>query len=535
MAGSRQATSEDNYTGQLLARLAARGARVTIVYGERRISGREAHDLVLRYAGALIDLGVDQDDGVALFSVNTPETLLLMLAVHFLGGRLVFVPPEPGNGELGSFIERADVKLLIFDPAFTGRAAELARETQVATCSLGPADGVTDFLAGASPLAELAPGDVAPASSVVTLFYTGGTTGQPKLVPHGHGFYERIVKAAGTHGSDAADPRLLARTLLSHVSGHFATLMVLFADYTVVLMPGETFDAGRTLRALAAEKITDLVVVPPMLYELLDHPDCPEVGFPDLASIYYLGAPTAPARLLQAIEVFGPVMHQVYGATETGLVTELWPEEHDPRRPHVLQSCGKPGNGIEIELRDEHGVITEPGRIGELYIRSAMVTEGYWRDPERTRELKDGEWARSGDLGYRDDEGYFYLVDRSRDIIVTGRTSDNVYSRLLDDFLSTLPAIRQAAAVGVPDPVLSEAVHVFLVPQDGADLDPAALAEIRAAVVRELGELYRPQSFTITDRLPYTTVGKVDKKVLRTAFILAREANSEASSVGSYA
>ena len=201
----------------------------------------------------------------------------------------------------------------------------------------------------------------------------------------------------------------------------------------------------------------------------------------------------------------------------------------------VLQSCGKPGSGIEVELRDEHGVITEPGRIGELYIRSAMVTEGYWRDPERTRELKDGEWARSGDLGYRDDEGYFYLVDRSRDIIVTGRTSDNVYSRLLDDFLCTLPGIRQAAAVGVPDPELSEAVHVFLVPRDGADLGPAALAEIREQVIRELGDLYEPRAFTVTDRLPYTTVGKVDKKALRTAHIMAQTARSEASSVGSYA
>ena len=532
MAGSRQVTKEDNYSGRLLEKLAARGDRDTIVYGERRISGREARELVLRYAGALIDLGVDEGDGVALFTVNTPESLLLTLAVHFLGGRLVFVPPEPGNGELGSFIDRADVKLLIFDRIFMGRAAQLARETQVAANSLGPADGAPDFLARVGLLSELAPEDVAPASSVVTLFYTGGTTGQPKLVPHGHGFYERIVKAAGTHGSDAADPKLLAGTLLSHVSGHFASLMMLFSDQTVVLMPGETFDAGTALRVLGREKITSLVVVPPMLYELLDHPDCPAVGFPDLESIYYLGAPAAPARLIQAIDRFGPVLHQVYGATETGLVTELWPAEHDLQRPHILQSCGQPGPGIDIELRDEHGVITEPGRIGELYIRSAMVTDGYWRDPERTRELKDGEWARSGDLGYRDDEGYFYLADRSRDIIVTGRTSDNVYSRLLDDFLCTLPGVGQAAAVGVPDPELSEAVHVFLVPRDGSELD---LPAIRGQVVRELGDLYEPKAFTVMASLPLTTVGKVDKKALRTAHVLAQAARSEASPVGSHA
>ena len=242
MAGSRQTTSEDNYTGQLLGKLAARGERDTIVHGQRRISGREAHDLILRYAGALTDLGVDEGEGVALFTVNTPEALLLTLAVHFLGGRLVFVPPEPGHGELGSFIEQADVKLLIFDPVFAGRAAQLAAETQVVTYSLGPADGAPDFLAAAGPWNELAPEDVAPASPVVTVFYTGGTTGRPKLVPHGHGFYERIVKAAGMHGSGAAEPRMLVGTLLSHVSGHFAALMALFSGQAVVLMPGDGFD-----------------------------------------------------------------------------------------------------------------------------------------------------------------------------------------------------------------------------------------------------------------------------------------------------
>ena len=258
MAGSRQTTHEDNYTGQLLEKLAGRGERDAIVFGERRISGRSAHDLVLRYAGALTELGVDEGGGVALFTVNTPESLLLTLAVHFLGGPLVFVPPEPGNGELGSFIERAGAKLLIFDPVFTARAAELAEETQVVTYSLGPADGAPDFLATVGPLSELAPEDVAPASAVVTLFYPGGATGQPELVPHGHGFYEQIIKAAGTHGSNAGEPRMLVGTPLSHVSGHFAALMALFSGQTVVLMPGPSFEAGHALNVLGQENVTGL-------------------------------------------------------------------------------------------------------------------------------------------------------------------------------------------------------------------------------------------------------------------------------------
>jgi fatty-acyl-CoA synthase len=153
-----------------------------------------------------------------------------------------------------------------------------------------------------------------------------------------------------------------------------------------------------------------------------------------------------------------------------------------------------------------------------------MVTEGYWGDPERTRDLLVGGWARTGDLACRDDEGYLHLVDRARDVIVTGPTSDNVYSRLLDDFLSTLPDISEAAAVGVPDAQWGEAVHVYLVP-DG-EIRPD-LGEIRRLVAQALGDLYQPKSLSVVARLPRTTLGKTDKKALRAAYLA--EAGNDAA------
>jgi fatty-acyl-CoA synthase len=259
-----------------------------------------------------------------------------------------------------------------------------------------------------------------------------------------------------------------------------------------------------------------MTLVPPMLYDMLDHPDWPPGGFPDIETIHYTGAPPAPSRLRQAIGRFGPVMHQYYATTEHGMITQLLPGQHDLSRPHLLQSCGKPVPSVDVELRDDNGPVTGAGQVGEVWVRSPMVTEGYWRDPEATRDLLVGGWARTGDLAYRDDEGYLYLVDRAKDVIVTGPTSDNVYSRLLDDFLGTLPGISQAAAVGVPDAQWGEAVHVFLVPEGGTRPDPG---EIRRLVAQALGDLYKPKSFSVVARLPRTTLDKIDKKALRAAYL----------------
>jgi fatty-acyl-CoA synthase len=519
MAAALKNSSEEsksaNYTVQLLDKLAAGGQRDAIVHGARRISCLEARSTILRFARALSENGVGEGDGIGLFVVNSPEALLLEIAVHFVGGRLVFVPPSRGSSELGAFIERADLKMLVFDPALGERSAELAKEAQVpAVFSLGASDGVPDFLCAASRRAELTPAHAGDGSAVCTLFYTGGTTGSPKMVTHRSQLYDGVAAIAAGRRWASPDPRSLICTLLTHLSGHVISLVSILAGEVVVLI--DDFDAGVVLSVLAAEKVATMVVTPPMLYEILDHPDWPAAGFPHIESISYVAAPTAPSRLRQAIDRFGPVMHQYYGSSEQGPMTELRPEEHDLSRPHVLGSCGRPLPGVDIELRDENGPVTTIGQVGEVYVRSGMVMEGYWQQPEQTSEVLVGEWSRTGDLAYRDDEGYLYLVGRAKDVIVTGARSSNVYSRLLDDFLCTLPGISQAAAVGVPDASYGEAVHVFLVPERGANPD---FDEVRHRVVEELGDLYEPKSFSVVGALPRTTVGKIDKMALRAGYL----------------
>ncbi|GAA3716822.1 AMP-binding protein [Streptomyces tremellae] len=511
-----EVSTAENYTTAVLRRFEARGSRDALIAGDRRISGAEAAHTVLRFAAVLKDAGLGRGDGVALFVQNSPEALLLQLAIHFSGCRLVFVPPEPGNGELGALIRRADVRMLLFDPAFEDRTRRITEEVGIPhVFGVGPSAVAPDFVEAAEGREALAPQDAADGRHLATLLYTGGTTGLPKLVTHRSSYYRGFMDISVDFTDAAvAEPVLLIGTLVTHTSGHAAFLVGVLSGHTIVLL--RTFDAGAALSAMARERVTRLMIVTPMLYELLDHPRCRPHGFPALKTLYYTGAAASPARLRQAIEVFGPVLHQVYGASENGGVTELTPAEHDLDRPESLTSCGRPGAGVEVELRDPEGKPVAVGETGELYVRGDRVMEGYWNDPERTAEVLDADgWFRSGDLARQDEDGYFYLVDRARDIIVTGRTADNVYSRLLDDFLSGHPAVREAATVGLPGADGTESVHVVLVPRDSSDTPD--LPALTVEIVEALGELYAPESYSFAASLPRTTVGKTDKKALRAA------------------
>jgi fatty-acyl-CoA synthase len=511
-----------NYTADVLERLKMRGSRDAVIAGGRRISGTEAHDTVLRFAAALRDAGLKDGDGVALFVRNSAEALLLKLAVHFAGCRLVFVPPEPGNGELEAFIRHADVTALFFDPAFEDRTRRITGQVAIPyVFCIGASSTAPDFLDVARDLEGPAPYNAADGRHIATLLYTGGTTGLPKLVTHRSGYYDAFGLAAPNYADEvSAEPKLLVCTLLTHTSGHVSSLIGILSGHTVVLL--ETFDAGTALAVMDRERITATAIVTPMLYDLLDHPGWPADGFPALRRLFYGGAAAAPSRLAQAIERFGPVLHQLYGASENGgMVSVLTPQEHDLARPESLTSCGRPAPGVEVELRDEDGKPVPVGQVGELYVRSRLVMDGYWDDPERTAAVLDGDgWFRSGDLARQDENGYLYLVDRVRDIIVTGGTADNVYSRLLDDFLISLPDIKDAATIGLPGEDGKETVHVVLVPQDPTDAPD--FDRLSHQITDALGELYTPASYSIAESLPRTALGKTGKKALRAALLETR-------------
>ncbi|MFE6162234.1 class I adenylate-forming enzyme family protein [Streptomyces sp. NPDC056486] len=530
---SPQQTSEpQTYLDRILERWHKDEDAEALVQGAQRLTRGEARRRLFRLGHALRGQGLEPGDGVGLFLANRVDSVLVQLAVHLIGCRVVFLPPEPGPGELAALVEQSRARAVVTDPLFAQRAADAAGRSVHAPVllSLGPCEqACTDLLALEAEFPAVRPEGVpAPgADEAVTVLYTGGTLGRPKLAAHSHRLYDALVDLAENAPQDSrpavfptmnpGTDRVLASTLLTHGSGHLTSVQALVTGAVLVVLP--EFEASAALAVLREERITATMFVPPMLYALLDHPECVPGALPALRRIVVGGAASSPSRLQQAVEVFGPVLSQGYGQSEALGIAAFGADDlasKGARRPELWRSCGRAISDTEIEIRGEDSTAALPARqVGEVCVRGETVMLGYYEDPERTAQALHEGWLRTGDMGYLDAEGYLYLVDRAKDIIVTGSTSDNVYSRVLEDFLLTLPGVRNAAALGVPDEEFGEAVQIFLATAEGTDVDPDTVG---AAVTAELGELYTPRKTVLLDRLPTTKVGKVDKKALRAAW-----------------
>lgn len=504
------------YVDRILDKARERGDREALVHGERRISYAEVGDLVLRLAAALHSRGVRKGDAVALLTGNNPDAVLAGLAVHLLGCRLVFTPPDAASRERAAFIQRADTAALIVDPRLA-RGSDLAAETGTRLVfSLGPARIGHDLLAIAAALPDSRPVASAGPDDVSTVFHTGGTTGMPKMVLHRHPYYDALIFGADPRYFYFPDPyRFLVPTPVSHTSGHICVLVTLLVGGTVVLL--DNFDAGAVIDAIEREGITTTIMMPAMLYELLDHPRFPEGGFPTLARLNYGGAPATQSRLREAIGRLGPILRQTYALTEAPTICVLLPEDHDESVPGRLSACGKPMPSlIEVSLRDENGDVG-PGGAGEVCVRGSLLMAQYFKDPELTAHVMRDGWLHTGDVGRIDDDGYLHLVDRLNNVIITGNReagiyAANVYTNLLNDVLAETPGVRAAAAIGLPDDLYGEAVHVACVTDPGVQVDAG---ELKKRAVAALGPVYEPKTVTFVAAIPYTPFGKLDKPALR--------------------
>lgn len=488
-----------SYVETVLSRFAAFGPATAFSRDGEHVSFTAARDTVLRLAAMLVARGVRSGDGVAVLSGNRAAATLAQFALHFVGARAIWLPPGIAATEQADFLRLAGARMLLHDNGwFADRAVTLAAHADVRAY---PMD---------EPLTEppLPAGAAAPADAVCTLFYTGGTTGSPKLVTHGPELFATVTRMAVL--APPADGRrtFLATLPIGHASGQLGLLLALLRGGRVLLHDG--FDAGAVWRAIARDGVTGAFLVPALLYELLDHPLAGSVDVGGLRTVTYGGAPVAPARLRAAIELLGPVLQQVYGSVEAGPITTLGPAEHDLSRPELLRSCGRPIRVADVRIDGEE-------RTGEICVRGPMVTSGYWGRPDLTAaQLTDG-WLRTGDIGHRDEHGRLYIVDRRKDVIVTGRHATTVPSRVVEDVLADHPSVARAAVIGVPDPRWGERIQAVVVPRAGCDCDGLA-DSLRGLVAARLGELYQPAGVDVVDRLPLTALAKVDKPALRARY-----------------
>lgn len=278
------------------------------------------------------------------------------------------------------------------------------------------------------------------------------------------------------------------------------------------------FDPAEVLRIIEEQRITATMLVPSMLYALLDHPDSHTRDLSSLETVYYGASAINPVRIAEAIRRFGPIFAQYYGQSEAPMViTYLAKGDHDEKR---LTSCGRPTLFARVALLDEHGKPVKQGEVGEICVSGPLLAGGYWNLPDETsRTFKDG-WLHTGDLAREDSDGFYYIVDRVKDMIVTG--GFNVFPREVEDVVAEHPAVAQVCVVGAPDEKWGEAVTAVVVLRSNAARDEPAIeamtAEIQAAVKQRKGSVQAPKRVVVVDSLPLTGLGKPDKKAVRARF-----------------
>ncbi|MEV6578701.1 AMP-binding protein [Streptomyces sp. NPDC051582] len=500
-----------SHVEEILDALGQEPDREALVHRGRRVSAGELRGLVHGMARALRSQGVRRGQTVTLLSGNLPETIAARYAAGLLGCAVNHLYAGLSVDVHADILRDVETRALIVDPAHHERAADLARRVPLdRVLVLGGARGAAGG-GGAGPdlvklaaeeSAEVLPGSAQP-QDVCIIRHTGGTTGHPKAICT---TFEQWV-SVGSDWSEGGSVRALVCTTLAHAAGLVADT-TLHRGGTVVLL--DEFEAGAVLAAIERERISHMFLLPPLLYQLMDHPEIDRTDTSSLRMLTYGGCASSPTRLAAAIRRFGPVLNQFYGQNEAGGISILSPEDHDPRRPERLRTAGKVMEGVEVAVRDAEGRHLPAGERGEICVRSPQVMKGYWKQPELTAEvLRDG-WLHTGDIGFVDSDGYVTIVDRLKDMIVV--VGGHVYTAELEDVLNSHPQVRQSAVLGVPDANLMERVHAAVVRTPAGDVGEG---ELRAMVRERKGAMYEPAGITFLDALPLTDAGKPDKKLLR--------------------
>ena len=493
--------------------------------GDTTLTGGQLAERISQYIQAFEALGAGTGAAVGLLSLNRPEVLMIIGAGQTQGYRRTALHPLGSLDDHAYVLSDAEVSTLVIDPtpAFVERALGLLDKvpslTQILT--IGPVpqelDGKATDLAAEAAKYEPRPlvaADLAP-DHVGGLTYTGGTTGKPKGVI---GTVQSITTMTTIQLAEwewPEHPKFLMCTPLSHAGAAFFVPTIIKGGELVVLTK---FDPAEVLRVIEEQKITATMLVPSMIYALMDHPDSHTRDLSSLETVYYGASAMNPVRLKEGIDRFGPIFAQYYGQSEAPMViTYLAKDDHDEKR---LTSCGKPTLFARVALLGDDGNPVPQGEVGEICVSGPLLSGGYWNLPDATADtFKDG-WMHTGDLAREDEDGYYFIVDRTKDMIVTG--GFNVFPREVEDVIAEHPAIAQVCVIGTPDEKWGEAVTAVVVLRPGADSSKTAVAamtsEIQSAVKDRKGSVQSPKQVIVVDTVPVTALGKPDKKAVRAQF-----------------
>jgi len=494
--------------------------RAAIVDGDSRYTYCEARAITKRIARAMWAAGLRGEQAAGIYSHNDARVLFCMLGILRAGA--VWVPINyrnaiDANVEYMNYVEMA---WLFYHSNFRESVAEIKSRVPSLrnVICLDEEDGenpsLEQFMARGGGAEELDWADeYGNLDRLVGLVPTGGTTGPAKGVRVTNLAWGTMTEMA-THywRGESAYPVCLNTAPLSHAAGVVAFAMFAIGA-TNLIMP--KFDALEVLRNIERFRVTHLFLPPTAFYNLLSHPDVHQFDYSSLRVFLLAGSPVSPDKLRRGVEIFGPCLCQSYGQTEapmllTFLDSKTIAAAAAGEHPERLQSCGKPTSAVRVAIMDDEGRILPRGERGEIVARGTLVTAGYYRMPQATSEIRAHGWHHTGDIGYMDECGYVYIVDRKKDMIISG--GFNVYCAEVEATVMSLPQVHECAVVGVPHDNWGEAVKAIVVLRQGESLtEEAVIAHCKA----KLGGVKSPKSVEFWPDIPKTAAGKIDRKNIR--------------------
>ena len=508
---------------------AERPTKPALTAGDRTLTFAELHDRSSQVAQALQAEGVGPEDRVAFLDKNTIEYFELLLGGAKLNAVNVAVNWRLAPPEVAYIVNDAQAKVFVvgeeFLPVYEAIAGDLTTVKKVVIVGRDPIssgrsadyeDWVTAQPA-TDPGIDSAPGDVA------FQLYTSGTTGLPKgVMLTNSNLFSLLGEVTEDWLFDESSVNLVAMPLF-HIGGSGYATVGMFVGCHTILM--KEVDPAGMLAMIPEKGITNMFAVPAVLQFMLMMPNVNEIDFSTLRCIVYGASPISVEVLSKSIETFKCSFIQAYGLTETtGAIVALMPEDHQTTGPytHRLRSAGKPISGVELRIVSaETGTDAKQGEVGEIWSRTGQNMKGYWNKPEETaKTITEDGWLKTGDAGYLDEDGYLYIHDRVKDMIVSG--GENIYPAEVENCLMSHPDIADVAVIGVPSEKWGETVKALVVKAEGAEVTPE---EIIAYSKERIASYKCPTSVEWIDALPRNPSGKILKRELRAPYWEGKERN----------
>lgn len=494
---------------------------------EDPITYRDLHHRSNALVAAFADAGLRKEDKIAVYMGNCHHYREMFWSAGKGGFVLIPVNGRLTPREVLYILNHSEARAIVVSREFAPVISQVAPELKYIRHFFSVDPDCTGFIYTGDLVRQGPAGDPdvsAAADDLLWFQYTSGTTGLPKGAMLTHGVAGAFIDIGyrAIAGKIRFGPETRALQLLPSYSfsGIGFDIMYQWVGALTVIMP--RFDPGEMMALIEKYRITDCHIVPVILNFLLASPDFGKYDLSSLECITYGAAPMPPEILRQGIEKIGPIFMQDYGASEAGVLTTLDIADHlidgPPEKVRRLSSCGKPIPGVSVKVQNEAGREVKPGEIGELTVKSPMVMTGYWKMPEETaRSLKNGRFY-TGDLGTVDEDGYIYIQDRKKDMIISG--GFNIYPYELESLLVEHPAVMDAAVFGIPDEKWGEAVCAHVVLKKGAS---ATEDEIIGFMKTHLASYKKAKVVKFVEEIPRTLTGKILKRQLREKYWEGRE------------